>query len=76
MLKLIKDMCTKIVFSYNDALYEQLNGVRVGNSLCPVLANIIMKELEKITIKPLIDSINVLMVIKPEEIDRVHCAWN
>ena len=45
--KLILDCCTKTTFSFNDKLYEQIDGVCVGSSLGPVLANVIMTELEK-----------------------------
>ena len=40
--KLICDTCTKTAFSCNNQLYEQTDGVSMGGSLGPVLANIIM----------------------------------
>ena len=43
--KLIRDTCTKTVFSCNNKLYEQTDGVSMGGSLGPVLANIIMTDL-------------------------------
>ena len=54
--KLIKDCCTKTAFSFNDIIYKQKDGVSMGSSLGPVLANIIMTELEKIVLQPLIAS--------------------
>ena len=42
--KLIKDTCMKTAFSYNNKLYKQIDGVSMGSSLGPVLANIIMTE--------------------------------
>ena len=44
--KLVSDACTKTAFSFNNNLYEQTDGVAMGSSLGPVLANIIMTELE------------------------------
>ena len=84
--KLIKDTCTKTVFSANNELYEQTDGVSMGSSLGPVLANIIMTELEDIVIKPLINDNTIrfysryvddtLLLLKPEDIQHVHNALN
>ena len=49
------DTCTKTAFSFNNQLYEQVDGVSMGGSLGPLLANIIMVELEAKVIRPLID---------------------
>ena len=54
--KLIKDCCQKTAFSFNSILYEQRDGVSMGPWLGPVLANIIMNELENSVILPLIDN--------------------
>ena len=51
--KLMKDTCT--VFSFNNALYEQVNGVSMGSSLGPVLANVLMTEFEKVVVQALVD---------------------
>eukprot|EP00111_Clytia_hemisphaerica_P015304 TCONS_00045152-protein len=58
----------------------------MGSSLGPVLANIIMTELEQSVIKPYIDSgivkfysryvDDTLLVIRPVDIDKVHCSLN
>ena len=53
--KLIRDTCTKTVFSCNNKLYEQTDGVSMGGSLGPVLANIIMTEFEQETVNKLIN---------------------
>ena len=53
--KLIRDTCTKTVFSCNNKLYEQTDGVSMCGSLDPVLANIIMTEFEHEIVKKLID---------------------
>ena len=42
--KLILDTCTKTVFSFNNTIYEQKDGVSMGSSLGPVMVNIIMPE--------------------------------
>ena len=54
--KITKDCCTKTVFSFNNNIYKQKDGVSLGSSLGPILANIIMTELEKIIVKPMIES--------------------
>ena len=53
--KLIKNTCSKTVFSANNKLYQQIDGVSMGSSLGPLLANIIMTEMEKTIIKKFID---------------------
>ena len=50
--KLILDSCTKTIFSCNGTLYEKLDGVSMGSSLGPVLANIILSEFENIIVTP------------------------
>ena len=54
--KLIMDTCSKTAFSCNNVLYEQIDGVSMGACLGPVLANIIMTELEKVVVDRMIDS--------------------
>ena len=48
--KLILHTCQKTAFSFNNKMYEQLDGVSTGGSLGLVLANIIMTECEKIIV--------------------------
>ena len=40
----------KTTFSYNNKVYKQIDGVSMGSSLGPVLANKIMTELKKIVV--------------------------
>ena len=54
--KLILDSCTKTIFSCNGTLYEQLDGVSMGSSSGPVLANIILSESEDIIVSELVNS--------------------
>ena len=54
--KLIRDTCKKTTFSCNGIYYEQIDGVSMGGSLGPVLANIILTEFEQVIINPLINS--------------------
>ena len=54
------DVCKKTTFSFNNQLYEQLDGVSMGSSLGPVLANIITTELENGLIKDLLDTGTIL----------------
>ena len=77
--KLIKDACNKTVFTANEKLYQQTDGVSMSSSLGPLLANIIMTELERKFIKQFIDDKNLmfygryvddtLVVIKPEDLN-------
>ena len=79
--KLLLDTCTKTAFSFNGQLYEQTDGVSMGGSLGPLVANIIMVELEAKVILPLIDDGTIkfytrfvddtLLLIREEDIERV-----
>ena len=70
------------MFSFNNKLYQQKDGVSVGSSLGPVLANIIMTELEDVVIKPLNANSTIkfyirfvddtLLLIKPDNVKEVH----
>ena len=51
--KLIIDTFTKTAFLFNNMFYQQKYGVSMGCFLGPVLANIIMTELQGVVIKPL-----------------------
>ena len=44
--KLLKDCCSKNAFTFNNVIYEQIDGVSMGSCVGPTLANIIMTELE------------------------------
>ena len=55
----MKDFCTKTAFSFNGIIRKQKGGVAMGSSLSPVIANIIMTELEKVIVEPLITSGNI-----------------
>ena len=84
--KLIKDTCMKAAFSYNNKLYKQIDGVSMGSSLGPVLANIIMTELEKIVVSDLINSglikfyiryvDDTLLLAKEDDIDNIVQQFN
>ena len=49
----MKDICKKTTFSFDNIIYEQIGGVSMGSPLAPVLANIIMTELEKTVVQKL-----------------------
>ena len=53
--KLILDSCQKTTFTFDSTLYEQIEGVSMGASCGPVLANIILTELEKRVVHRLFD---------------------
>ena len=71
---------------FNNKLYQQKDGVSMGSSLGPVLANIIMTELGDVVTKPLIANGTIkfytrfvddtLLVIKPGNVKKVHNALN
>ena len=52
--KLILDCCSKTTFSFDEKIYVQKDGVSMGSSLGPVLANIIVTEFERIIVSELI----------------------
>ena len=51
--RLLLDPCTKTAFSFNNKLYEQIDGVPMGSPLGPLMANVIMNELERVVVKDL-----------------------
>ena len=55
MRKLTKDTCKKTAFVFDNEIYKQIDGVRMWSPLAPVLANIIMTELESTIIKKILD---------------------
>ena len=79
--KLLIDSCTKTAFSFDNVLFEQIDGVSMGSCLAPVLANIILTELEKVIVDELVRSGTVkfyrryvddtLVLIKPSDIPFV-----
>ena len=50
----IKDSCSKTAFSFDNKIYEQIDGVSMGSCLAPVLANIILTEFGKQIVDDLI----------------------
>ena len=76
----------KTAFSCNNKLYKQIDGVSMGSSLGPVLANIIMTELEKIVVSDLISSGLIkfyiryvdatLLLAKEDDIDNIVQQFN
>ena len=56
MKKLLKDVCSKTAFTFNDKIYKQIDGVSMGSPLGPLIVNIFMTELEKDIIQELIDN--------------------
>ena len=83
--KLIPDTCKKTTFSFNNQLYEQCDGVS-SSSLGPVLANIIMTELENVIVRNLLANGTVafyaryvddtLLLIRPENVQNVRMKLN
>ena len=49
--KLLLDAYTKTTFSFNKKLYDQIDGVSMGYLLGPLMANVIMTELERGIVK-------------------------
>ena len=84
--KLILDTCMKTAFLANGKIHEQIDGVSMGASLGPVLANIIMTELERAVVDDLVEDgtlrfysryvDDTLMLMKPEDIDDVLAKFN
>ena len=86
MKKLILDACTKTVFSHDNKFYKQINGVSMGSPLGPVLANIIMTEVESTIVKELVDKPLVkpylryvddtLLLVKDKDINHIRKRLN
>ena len=84
--KLIMDTCSKTAFLCDNVIYEQKDGVSMGASLGPVLANIIMTELELGVVDSLIANGRIrfyaryvddtLLLVKPEEVDDILSQFN
>ena len=84
--KLLVDACTKTSFIYNNNIYEQKDGVSMCSTLGPVLANIIMTELEEKVFKKFVDDGTIkfygryvddtLLVMKPKDIGSIHQVLN
>ena len=84
--KLILDSCTKTAFSFNNQLFEQIDGVSMGSALGPVLANIILSGFEKLIVSDLIKSgvikfyrryvDDTLVLIKPSDIPEILNKFN
>ena len=64
MKKLIFDAYTKTIFSFKSKFYKQIDGVSMGSPLGPVLANIIMTELESTIVKELVDKSLVKLYLR------------
>ena len=86
MKKLLLGSCIKIAFSFDNVLYEQCDGISIGSSLGPVLANIILTEFVNVIVKPLIETsvLNVycryvdetLVLIKKDKMQHVLSSFN
>ena len=84
--KLIMDTCTLTAFSFNGKMYEQVDGVSMGASLGPVLANIIMTELERVIVDELIEKgiirfyaryvDDTILLVKPSDVDMIMGMFN
>ena len=84
--KLIRDTCSKTAFLSGGTMYEQKDGVSMGASMGPVLANIIMTELERVVVDRLIQSgcikfyaryvDDTLLLVKPEDVDSILGEFN
>ena len=84
--KLILDTCSKTAFSCGGVIYEQIDDVSMGACLGPVLANIIMTELELVVVDKMVNSglikfygryvDDTLLLVKPENVDNIMKAFN
>ena len=84
--KLILDTCSKTAFMFDNTIYEQKDGVSMGASLGPVLANIIMTELENKVVDKLVQNGRIkfyaryvddtLLLVKPDDVDEILQEFN
>ena len=83
--ELILGSCEKIVYTFNNIIYEQKDGVSIEGSLGPVLANI-MKECEKVIVDNLVKEgtmkfyvryiDDTLLLVKRQDIDKALKRFN
>ena len=86
MKKLILDASTKTVFSFNSKFYKQIDAVSMGSLLGPVLASIIMTELESTVVKEVVDQSlaklyiryvdDTILLVKDKDIDYIDKRLN
>ena len=86
MKRLITDACTKTAFCFNNKVYRQIDRVPMRSLLGPILAYIIMTELESTTARKLFDQSlvklymryadNTLHLDKEKDIDLVQKPLN
>ena len=84
--KLLLDSCTKTAFLANGKIYQQVDGVTMGTSLGPLLADVIMTEVEKQVLAPLISDGTIpfyvrfvddtLLLLKPSDISKINKSLN
>ena len=82
--KLLIDCCTKTPFSFNNELYQQVDGVSMGSPSGPTQANILLTALEDEIVRPLINAGTIkfyaqyvddtLILTKPENIHQFPTA--
>ena len=64
MKKLLKDACSKTVFTFNDKMYKQIDGVLMGSPFGRLLQNVFKTEIEKNIIQNLIDKKFIMFYIR------------
>ena len=82
--KLLLNSCTKTTFSFDNVLYEQVDGISMRSYLGPVLANIILTQFENVILKPLIETglfccryiDDTLVTIKKDKVQHVLNSFN
>ena len=82
--KTLLELCTKkLHFSFNGSMYQQIDGVAMGNPLGPVLANIFMSSLEENYIPNLIRKLywgryvdDTFTILKSNEVDNILLVLN
>ena len=81
MKKLLYDSCTKTAFLFDNVLCKQCDGLSMGSSLDPLLANIILTEVENMIVKPVslfcyryVD--NTILIIKKNNIKHILHLFN
>ena len=83
--KLLLDTCTNTAFQSNNKFYEQINGVSMGGSIGPLLANIIMIEFENQVVRKLLANERIkfytrfvddtLLLIKNDDIEAIKIEF-
>ena len=72
MKKLLKHACLKTAFTFNNKIYQRVDGVLRESLFGPLLANVFITELGKDIIQKLIDKKFIKVGLSPSKKIYIH----